>query len=331
LGPGLGVVAAVSNELEIAAAASLGGLARARHHAGERPPGSPCANCATPLRGPWCYACGQSAEDFHRSIGKLAAEGFESLFDFDSRIWRTLPDLLFRPGRLTRAFLDGHRAPQVPPLRLFLMVLLAIFVVGRLAGSEKEHGGGIVTVNGKSVHYDNRSYEDLTPAERAKVGEGVKNINLQFGGKPDAEASHWLQDRIARTLANPDKFQRILGEWAERFAFLMLPLSALLLSVLFIFQRRFYLFDHTIFSLHSLSAMGIVLTTAMIGSAIVGDSAFALLLPAPVHLFTHMRGVYQTSVIGTVTRMLLLFIGSVFIAALLVLGLIAVGLNGMGS
>ncbi len=136
---------------------------------------------------------------------------------------------------------------------------------------------------------------------------------------------------MSRTLADPPKFERILGDWAERFAFLMLPLSALLLSLLFIFQRRFYLFDHMIFSLHSLSAMGFVLTAAMGASAIVGDTAFALMLPAPAHLYIHMRGVYRTSAMGTLIRMFLLFVGSVFFAALLMLGLVAVGLNGMGS
>ena len=317
------------NELETATVASLGGLARADRHAAERPPGSPCANCATPLEGPWCHACGQSAEDFHRSVWRLAGETFESFFDFDGRIWRTLPDLLFRPGRLTRAYLDGHRAPQVPPLRLFLMVLLAIFVVGGLTGTRPGHGiaAGGVLVQGKGGAVETKAIEDLTPTERAKVDRNVNNLDLQLG---DKDASHWLRDRVSRTLADPAKFERIMGDWAERFAFLMLPLSALMLSVLFVFQRRFYLFDHMIFSLHSLSAMGIVLTAAMGAATVVGDTAFALMLPAPAHLYIHMRGVYRTGVFGTLVRMFLLFIGSVFVATLLMLGLVAVGLNGMG-
>ncbi len=324
------VVASVSNELQTAAAASLGGLARPKSRAGEWRPGGTCANCATPLQGPWCHACGQSAEDFHRSIWRLAGETFESFFEFDGRIWRTLPDLLFRPGRLTRAYLDGHRAPQVPPLRLFLMILLAIFVVGGLTGTRPGHGiaAGGVLIRGKGGAVETKAIEDLTPAERAKVDQNVNDFDVQLG---DKDASHWLKDRLQRTLADPAKFERIMGDWAERFAFLMLPLSALLLSILFIFQRRFYLFDHMIFSLHSLSAMGIALTAAMAASSLVGGAAFALMLPAPVHLFAHMRGVYRTSVIGTLIRMFLLFIGSVFVAALLMLGLVAVGLNGMGS
>ena len=48
------------------------------------------ANCATPLQGPWCHACGQRGEDFHRSIVHLA-----ELFILDERSYRDdniLPD-----------------------------------------------------------------------------------------------------------------------------------------------------------------------------------------------------------------------------------------------
>jgi len=56
-----------------------------------------------------------------------------------------------------------------------------------------------------------------------------------------------------------------------------------------------------------------------------------LTIGAPVHLFVHMRGVYKTSIIGTLLRMLLLAVGSLFGAILIVLGLVLMGLNGMGD
>jgi hypothetical protein len=110
----------------------------------------------------------------------------------------------------------------------------------------------------------------------------------------------------------------------------MLPISALMMSILFIFQRRFFLFDHTIFSLHSLSAVGLVIVLGQVLKPVIGDLAFLPLLGAPVHLFAHMRGVYRASIFGTLLRMLLLFMGTVFWALLLMLGLVAVGLAGMG-
>ncbi len=323
------------SELEAAAGASVGGFWRFRRKAEHAaPPGTPCANCATPLQGPWCYACGQLGEDFHRSVGHLIAEAFESFTHVDGRLWRTLPNLVVRPGKLTRDFLDGHRAPQIPPLRLFLVVLLTLFVAGGLTGNNKVAFVNATDAHGRLVAHDDavQAVDKMTPEQRAKVNETLSHVNVTLGGdKPNAAATHWLRDRVSRTLEDPARFKLILEQWSERFAFLMLPLSALLLSILFIFQRRFYLFDHTIFSLHSLSAVGLLVILAMVLSLGIGDSAFLILLLAPAHLFVHMRGVYRTSVIGTLIRMTLLFVGSAFAASLLMLGLVAVGLNGMGE
>ena len=321
----------MSHELEVAAVAAAGGLA-SRAPAGHGAcVGTPCANCATPLQGPWCHACGQSGEDFHRSIFRLCAEIVEGLFHMDGRLWRTLPDLMLRPHRLTHAYLEGHRAPQIPPLRLFLVVLLMIFLVGGLT-SQSQNKAVILRRDPSGIQISAKPLDQLTPAEKASVTEslshGRSNIDL---GPSNQAAADWLKDRVTRTLADPERFYLILEQWAERFVILMLPVSALLLSLLFVFQRRFYLFDHTIFSLHSLSAMGVATIAAMLLSTLLDDSAFVLLLPAPAHLFMHMRGVYRTSVLGTLVRMALLFAGSAIAAAILVVGLVAVGLNGMGG
>ena len=319
----------MSHEIEVAAGAAIGGLARRTPPRHASPVGTPCANCATPLQGPWCHACGQSGEDFHRSILRLCGEVVEGLLHVDGRLWRTLPDLMVRPARLTRAYLDGHRAPQIPPLRLFLVVLLMIFLVGGVTSQKK----AVIIQNDAAggTRISARPLDQLTPAEKASVAETLSHghTNIDFGGSN--KAADWLKDRVTRTLADPERFYLIVEQWSERFAFLMLPISALLLSIVFVFQRRFYLFDHTIFSLHSLSAMGVAIIAAMLLSTILDDSAFLLLLPAPAHLFVHMRGVYRTSVFGTLVRMFLLFVGSAVAAALLFLGLMAVGLNGMGA
>ena len=44
-----------------------------------------------------------------------------------------MPQLSARPGKLTRDYLDGHRAAQIPPFRLFLVVLVMVFFAGSLS------------------------------------------------------------------------------------------------------------------------------------------------------------------------------------------------------
>ncbi len=60
--------------------------------------------------------------------------------------------------------------------------------------------------------------------------------------------------------AGPSEFIDILRAWSERFAFLMLPISTLLLGLIFIADHRRVLFDRDVFSLHSLGVCLLVFT-----------------------------------------------------------------------
>ncbi len=321
----------MSQELEAAAGGAFGSFFRFRRHKQhDLLLGTPCANCATPLKGPWCYNCGQVGEDFHRSIWKLIAEVFEGLLHVDGRVWTTLPDLFRRPARLTRAYLEGHRAPQIPPFRLFLVVLVLIFLAGSITHRPLIKSTTISTdAHGKVVSMKTNTLEQLTPEERAKVKAAILSGHGDFASaRPGAG---WLTARAAKVLDDPERFKLVLESWSERFAFLTLPMAAGLLSLAFVFQRQFFVFDHTIFSLHSLSAVGLMYMGTELLAPVLGDWSNLVLWGAPAHLFVHMRGVYQTSVMGTLGRMLLLFTGSLIIGGLILAGLILVGLNGMGE
>lgn len=316
----------MSEEIDLEAGEAIGGFWRFRRRA-TLPPGAPCANCGTPLMGPWCYQCGQVAEDFHRSIWKLIGEAFEGVFHFDSRVWVTLPDLVRHPARLTLAYLEGHRAPQVPPFRLFLVVLLAVFLAGSLGHRQVFKPATLaiaVGQHGEVVNAKIRALNQLSPAERANVKSEIQKFQLPVGGD-------WLRARMVRVLDDPRRFWMVLETWAERFAFLALPMAVLLISLAFVFQRRFYVFDHTIFSLHSLSAVGLLVTGYEILGALIGPDASLILWAAPLHLFVHMRGVYRTSVVGTLARMAFVFAGSVVIGLVIFIGLMLVGLSGMDA
>ena len=298
-------------------------------------PGTPCANCGAVLAGPWCHECGQLGEDFHRSWLRLMGESLEGLVHMDGRLWRTLPDLALRPARLTRTYLEGHRAPQIPPLRLFLVVLLLVFFLGSLDGGEHRMFGppAHVPTNGqvgnskvRVVYVGDDREHGLSDSQKAEIKAEVAKMQVRFFGGPDPVVTAWFRDRIDRVIDNPEVFKLVLESWSERFAFLMLPIAALLLSVLFVFQRRFYLFDHLIFSMHSLSFVGLLFSAVSLLSIAVGGVAGLLYFAAPVHLFAHMRGVYGSSAFGTLVRMALLFVGALFGFIVLMIGLMLVGL-----
>ncbi|MEE4216749.1 MAG: DUF3667 domain-containing protein [Xanthomonadales bacterium] len=94
----------------------------------DRLAGSPeCMNCGTELMGPFCYYCGQPDKNLVRFFPALVRELLEDFMDFDSRFVRTIKPLLFKPGKLTRDYLDGRRFRYVPPLRLYIFSSIAMF------------------------------------------------------------------------------------------------------------------------------------------------------------------------------------------------------------
>ena len=352
----------MTNELETAAAASAGGWLRWRKAHADIPPGTPCANCETPLIGTYCHACGQLAEDFHKSVWKLGREALESFFHLDGRLARTLPRLIVRPGRLTRDYIDGKRAAQVPPLRLFLVILLLTFVVGQCAlggGATDElvRQAGASAPDSQSALDQARAEiaadESLTEDERriaqaaldrnwgglvagvTAAQEANQIIQEQAENPADRQSASafeaWLTDRLEAVQAEPRRFTLILAVWAQRVIVMMLPVSALMLACLFFWRRDLYLFDHLIFSMHSLSFQLLLITAAFLLAMGIGPAAWALLWLSPVHLFAHMRGAYASGTWMTLLRMFILFTATTIAASFMMLLWLFLAFNEMSG
>ena len=97
-----------------------------RHPAG-------CLNCGATVSGAYCAACGQRAH-LHRSFVSLGHEILHSVFHFDTKLWRTLPELAFHPGRLTRRYIDGERAKFISPMALYLWSVFLMYAVFSFTG-----------------------------------------------------------------------------------------------------------------------------------------------------------------------------------------------------
>jgi uncharacterized protein YceK len=358
----------MSGELEVAALDSGGGWLRWKRKHADIPPGTPCANCETPLEGTYCHACGQLAEDFHRSSWHLLVEAVEGLLHLDGKLFRTMPALVRRPGRLTRDYLEGRRAFQVQPFRMFLVLLLITLFIGHWASTvtegrhadEESHSG--VNIAGPQISAEERAAAraeieadpDMPPEAKAaalaamdgdwatfgkKMGEGAAatdddEINVRSNVLNDDQVGAvegWMKSRYEAVQRDPERFALLLEIWGHRVAILALPVSALMLTLLFAFNRRYYVFDHLIFSMHSLSAQMLLLTTIFVLATVVGGWAWWLVVLSPVHLFLHMKGTYERSTFGTLARMAVLFMMTTVTFSLLALLWLYLGFNDMAG
>lgn len=190
-----------------------------------------CLNCGAKLLGPYCSQCGQPSVGLRRPLRELAANFFEDVLNLDSRFLRAIGPLLLRPGFLTREYLAGRRARYSPPLRLFLIATVIFAGLTALLPPLSEFR--IVT-----------GPEQVRPAAG---NESVKTLVIpkrltRFGGRRLSEA-------VERAKANPQAFMDAMAANLPRAFFLLLPVFALLVRLLYLRQDRLYV-DHLIFALH---------------------------------------------------------------------------------
>lgn len=93
---------------------------------------SHCLNCGTPLQGPHCHACGQPVKGMVRHLKSILQDFLDTIFEYDSRIWRTIVPLYFRPGHITNDFLAGKRVRYVLPFRLMFVLTVVTFLALQL-------------------------------------------------------------------------------------------------------------------------------------------------------------------------------------------------------
>lgn len=103
-----------------------------------------CPNCNREFASSdkFCPSCGQRNLGKRISFAELIKEFFSSLFNIDSRIFRSIRDV-FLPGKMVNTFLEGRRKYYVHPVRFFLVVALLMIAILNfsLDNSEAEISG----------------------------------------------------------------------------------------------------------------------------------------------------------------------------------------------
>ena len=93
--------------------------------------GEECLNCGTPLdvEDKYCHQCGQLNSKKQLALKDFFGEFFSNIFSYDSRIWRTITHLLFKPGFVSKQFISGKRLSYANPFRFFLSVCIVFFLM----------------------------------------------------------------------------------------------------------------------------------------------------------------------------------------------------------
>lgn len=280
-----------------------------------------CTNCGAPLGGRYCGECGQRHhEQAVHHFRHFVSEAIEDLTHADSRLWQTLLALLFRPGFLTREFLQGRRVRYLPPVRLYLVVSLIFFVIVGL-DSRIAQSYVVISYNGKSFHYNVVPATESATAGHTPAGSmrgparglaaiaptpaARQRICEQSGASIERHGGWFAQlgPRVARSCLTAlaqggvERFNQVAEHNLERAMFLFLPLLALAMKPLYRRPPRYYV-EHLLFFLHAHAFLFLMLALGTLAGMNASLSAVSALLDAgitiyiPIYFYLAMRRVY---------------------------------------
>jgi Protein of unknown function (DUF3667) len=295
------------------------------------PPRLPfCENCGAKMSGSFCAQCGQHAVDYRRSFGRVLADVLDSLIGFESKFFATLWLLMSRPWKLTIAFLSGKRVRYMHPLRLYLLISIVFFFgvheLAKQANFDSGHRKALTPEQKAQLETKLAKLPaGIPPEARAEVKKAIEDAAkpqpspeangkdkdepfLEVGtDKDDINAppfekwlNHRLKEKIGEHGVNFKVFFMAVTGNLPVMMLCCIPLFALVLKILYLFRRVFYI-DHLIYALHihAFAYLAILLIGFIsaglihVAPAVSGWIMAALIVTAVMLLLLSIRRVYR--------------------------------------
>jgi len=310
-----------------------------------------CLNCRHVVEQKYCPNCGQENTDSRKTFHHLFIHFFEDLTHYENAFWKTIRNLLFRPSTLTKEYLSGKRLSYLAPVRLYIFIsfvtflMIALFpshVTENLNKTEKELSTKIGKKDKSGINkiHMNKHIE-LTP---------MKEIDsIQKYGKEDeklSEFQYWAYEKVVHvtekntTVEIVEKFIESFVHNIPKILFIIMPFFAFILW-LFHNKKKWYYFDHGIFTLHYFSFLLLIFlilfiiykVTELFGAnspiGFISDIAnFAGIIWMFYYFFpAHHRFYGETRFVSFVKSVLLFWINSIFILFLLTIYVFYIFIN----
>lgn len=241
-----------------------------------------CLNCGTQVAGRFCQQCGQENLEVKESFLQLVRHFIEDVTHFDGKLWKTVKLLLFKPGSLTKLYMEGKRASYIHPIRMYLFVSAVFFLFmftdevpespeGQKSTTEvpKDFASGFkegfdVELNDDTVKYKtiaayNAAQQKLPESKRDQWLDAiVKKKGIELNEKYQGD-----KFKIGKALI--EKFE----QYFSRMLYISLPLFAFFIWILYRRNKNYFFVDHVIFSIHIYCAFYIILFLVNIISTVI--------------------------------------------------------------
>ena len=310
-----------------------------------------CLNCRHVVEQKFCPNCGQENSDSRKTFHHLFVHFFEDLTHYENAFWKTIKNLLFKPSTLTKEYLSGKRLSYLAPVRLYIFIsfitflLIALFpsnLTNELTKNEKEITSNFEKEAAKEKkNWNEKSYLKSKVVDKSYFQlKTMKEIDsIQKYGKESEKlnaTSYWFYEKVVHVTEKYTK-KEIIIKFIESFfhnlpkiLFIIMPFFAFFLW-LYHSKKRWYYFDHGIFTLHYFSFLLLIFLIMFIidrGIGLFGkDSPLSYISAITNFVGTiwmcyyfypaHHRFYGESRIVSFVKSVMLFIINSLFILFLL--------------
>lgn len=243
-----------------------------------------CKNCDNEFSGNYCNSCGQSSKDFDRPVSVLVVDAMANMWAFDTRLWKSLKSILFKPGEMALDYIAGKRVRYMPPFRLYLFISFIFFLLLKLSANA-DTNIKLITIKDKAENAGNEQV--------VNVDEAIKVVSDQ---KKDEVKESVNNNNLEDIISNKELYLSRFFTYMSWALIVMMPVYSMLLWFLFRKHQKHYL-AHFIFSLNQHAFLFFILSVLIIISLIFPHKQTMyeawLLLVFPVYLFAGGRKLYN--------------------------------------
>ena len=278
-----------------------------------------CKNCDAAATGNYCHQCGQATHLHVPSAREFLHEFIAHYVAIEGKLWRSLKLLLFKPGFLSREYIEGRRVRYIEPLRLYLSFSIIFFALFKTVGLQdinimsRDGAPAAVSAPASTQAADDRDLAEIQVKTKRLLGQ--VSPRLEQGAERFSALSSKERSETAK---------RVFFSYTPYAIFLMMPVFALYLKLLYLGSGRRY-GEHFLFALHSNGFAFLMLSLFMLadGWSIV---RLALLAWLVFYLPTAMRRVFGGGRLTTALRWMVLMVLHVFTLMMVVFLAVALGL-----